>query len=72
MQFLHRSRVRRRTESNLPAKSKAQFRWLHTDDAKKALGKAGVKEWEGATGSPKNLPEKVTLRKRATGGKRKT
>jgi hypothetical protein len=43
----------------MPAKSKAQFRWLHTDDAKKKLGAKGVKEWEGATGSPKALPEKV-------------
>src|SRR5208282_882407 len=44
----------------MPATSKAQFRWLHTDDAKKALGKKGQEEWLGATGSPKNLPEKKT------------
>jgi hypothetical protein len=42
----------------MPAVSKAQFRWLHTDSAKKALGASGVKEWESATGSPKGLPEK--------------
>lgn len=42
----------------MPAKSKAQFRWLHTDSAKKALGKSGVKEWIGSTGSPKKLPER--------------
>jgi hypothetical protein len=47
----------------VPAKSKAQFRWLHTEDAKKKLGSAGVKEWEGATGSPKSLPEKVTKKR---------
>jgi hypothetical protein len=55
----------------MPAKSKAQFRWLHTKDAKKQLGASGVKEWESATGSPKSLPEKVSLRKRNTHGKRK-
>jgi len=42
-----------------PAVSKAQFRWLHTRSAQKALGKPGVKEWESATGSPKELPERV-------------
>lgn len=42
----------------MPAVSKAQFRWLHTEDAKKQLGSAGQKEWIGATGSPKGLPER--------------
>lgn len=42
----------------MPAVSQAQFRWLHTADAKKKLGGSGVKEWIGATGSPKGLPEK--------------
>lgn len=42
----------------MPAVSKAQFRWLHTEDAKKKLGAAGVREWEGATVSPKSLPER--------------
>lgn len=43
----------------MPAVSQAQFRWLHTPSAKKALGASGVKEWESATGSPKDLPEKA-------------
>lgn len=42
----------------MPATSKAQFRWLHTADAKRKLGASGVKEWEQATGSPKGLPER--------------
>jgi hypothetical protein len=42
----------------VPAESKAQFRWLHTEDAKEKLGKAGVSEWLGATDSPKELPER--------------
>jgi hypothetical protein len=42
----------------VPAVSKAQFRWLHTANAEKALGKSGAQEWIGATGSPKSLPEK--------------
>jgi len=42
----------------MPAVSKAQFRWLHTEDAKKQLGKSGADEWLSATGSPKGLPEK--------------
>ena len=48
----------------MPAKSKAQFRWLHTADAKKQLGASGVKEWIGATGSPKSLPEKKSPAKK--------
>jgi hypothetical protein len=50
----------------VPAKSKAQFRWLHTEDAKKKLGAKGVKEWEGATKGPKALPERVSTRKRSS------
>jgi hypothetical protein len=42
----------------MPATSKSQFRWLHTEDAKKKLGESGVNEWISATGSPKGLPEK--------------
>lgn len=42
----------------MPAESKAQFRWLHTEDAKKKLGESGVSEWLGATGSPRGLPER--------------
>jgi hypothetical protein len=52
----------------MPAESKAQFRWLHTDDAKEKLGDSGVKEWLGATGSPKGLPER---KKKAPGFGRK-
>lgn len=42
----------------MPAESKAQFRWLFTKSAKKALGSAGVNEWKSTTGSPKDLPER--------------
>lgn len=42
----------------MPATSKAQFRWLHTKDARNALGVKGVEEWINATGSPKKLPER--------------
>ena len=42
----------------MPAVSQAQFRWLHTEDAKEKLGKSGVDEWISATGSPKGLPKK--------------
>ena len=48
----------------MPAVSKAQDRWLYTEDAKNALGLKGVKEWLGATGSPKNLPEKKNAKDR--------
>ena len=47
----------------MPAVSKAQFRWLHTDSAKKALGKGGQKEWLDATGSPEHLPERKRKKK---------
>ena len=47
----------------MPAESKAQFRWLHTEDAKKKLGESGVQEWESATGSPKGLPERKAPKK---------
>jgi hypothetical protein len=52
----------------MPAVSKAQFRWLHTDDAKKQLSKSGADEWLSATGSPKGLPER---KKKAPGFGRK-
>jgi len=42
----------------MPAVSKKQFAWLHTEDAKEKLGSSGVAEWIDATGSPSNLPEK--------------
>jgi hypothetical protein len=47
----------------VPAVSQAQFRWLHTNSAKKALGSGGVKEWIGATGSPSGLPERSGMAK---------
>jgi hypothetical protein len=47
----------------MPAESKAQFRWLHTADAKEKLGAKGVSEWLGATGSPKGLPERKKKKK---------
>jgi hypothetical protein len=47
----------------VPAESKAQFRWLHTDDAKEKLGAKGVSEWLGATGSPKGRPERKKKKK---------
>lgn len=53
----------------MPAVSKAQFRWLHTEDAKKKLGKSAVNEWESATGSPKDLPEKKSKKFAHAGGK---
>ncbi len=52
----------------MPAESKAQFRWLHTEDAKEKLGSSGVNEWLGATGSPKGIPER---KKKAPGFGRK-
>ena len=42
----------------MPAVSKQQFKWLHTDDAKEKLGEKAASEWIDATGSPKKLPEK--------------
>jgi len=54
----------------MPAESKAQFRWLHTDDAEKKLGSAGVDEWIGATGSPKDLPERKEKKFQHAGGSR--
>ena len=41
----------------MPATSKAQFRWLHAENAENALGLKDVKEWLASTGSPKKLPE---------------
>jgi len=48
----------------MPATSKKQFRWLHTEDAKEKLGDEGVEEWESATGSPKDLPEEAPKKKK--------
>lgn len=55
----------------MPAKSQAQWRWLHTASAKKALGKSGQAEWIGATGSPSNLPEKKSKWQQAADKRRK-
>ena len=42
----------------MPAKSKAQLRWVNSPAGHKALGESGVKEWDAAT-KGKKLPEKV-------------
>ncbi len=42
----------------MPAKSKAQLRWINSPSGHKALGEAGVKEWNNATRGRK-LPTKV-------------
>lgn len=49
----------------MPFVSKAQMRWGNSPSGKKALGSAGVKEWDRASKGLK-LPEKVgALRKKA-------
>jgi hypothetical protein len=48
----------------MPAKSMAQLRWVNSASGHKALGDAGVKEWDSAT-KGKKLPEKVPARKSA-------
>ena len=48
----------------MPAKSKAQLRWVNSPSGRAALGSAGVKEWDQASKGLK-LPEKVgALRKK--------
>jgi len=42
----------------MPAKSKAQLRWVNSPAGHKALGEKGVKEWDTASKGLK-LPEKV-------------
>ncbi len=42
----------------MPAKSKAQLRWVNSPAGKKALGDKGVKEWNEAT-KGKRLPERL-------------
>jgi hypothetical protein len=44
------------------------LRWLHTPSAKKALGAAGVKEWDQASKGLK-LPGKVGVLQRKARGK---
>lgn len=43
----------------MPYKSLAQERWAHSPTGEKALGSAGVKEWDQAT-KGKKLPEKTS------------
>jgi hypothetical protein len=53
--------------NKVPFKSKAQERWGNSPSGKKALGAAGVKEWDQASKGLK-LPEKAgALRKKALG-----
>lgn len=48
----------------MPAKSKAQLRWINSPSGKAALGSGGVQEWDQASKGLK-LPEKVgALRKK--------
>lgn len=48
----------------MPAKSKAQLRWVNSPSGHKALGDAGVQEWNSAI-KGKKLPEKVKPKKSA-------
>lgn len=48
----------------MPYKSKKQMRWAHTKSGKKALGAAGVKEWDKAS-KGKKLPETAKKKKGA-------
>ncbi len=41
----------------MPAKSKAQLRWVNSKEGHKALGEKGVKEWNKSTS--KSLPERL-------------
>ena len=47
----------------MPAKSKAQLRWVNSPAGHKALGNAGVKEWDAASKGLK-LPEKAKTMKK--------
>ena len=47
----------------MPAKSKAQLRWVNSPAGHKALGNAGVKEWDAAT-KGKTLPEHIKSKKK--------
>lgn len=49
----------------MPAKSKAQLRWVNSPAGHKALGEKGVKEWDKASKGLK-LPEKVKKNKKPT------
>jgi hypothetical protein len=53
--------------NKVPFKSKAQERWGNSPSGKKALGAAGVKEWDQASKGLK-LPQKIgALGKKARG-----
>lgn len=52
----------------MPAKSKAQLRWVNSPSGRKALGAAGVKEWDQASKGLK-LPEKLSPLRRAARAK---
>lgn len=54
----------------MPFKSKAQQRWGNSSAGQKALGKAGVKEWNKAT-TGKRLPERKTSKKNSSDTLRK-
>jgi hypothetical protein len=43
----------------MPARSKAQLRWVNSPSGHAALGGAGVKEWDSATKGRK-LPERLS------------
>lgn len=47
----------------MPAKSKAQLRWVNSPAGHKALGEKGVEEWDKAT-KGKKLPERVAKKKK--------
>lgn len=47
----------------MPWKSQAQKRWGNSPSGQKALGKAGVAEWNAAT-KGKKLPRKVSKKHR--------
>lgn len=52
-----------RQKNNMPAKSRAQLRWVNSPSGHKALGEKGVKEWDRASKGLK-LPEKVKQNKK--------
>ena len=49
----------------MPAKSKAQLRWVNSKAGHEALGDAKVKEWDAAT-KGKELPERVPAKPKKT------
>lgn len=49
-------------EIHMPYKSEAQRKWAHTKNGEKALGKAGVKEFDAAS-KGKKLPKKARKKK---------